>query len=79
MDPDATVRLLTAILTDQPRLVGAACIGRHELFDPICGNRAPAIPAPGTTPPDEGGTALRRVPRPDAVCERAHRSSDGSD
>ncbi len=27
--------LLTAILADQPRLVGAACCGRHELFDPI--------------------------------------------
>ncbi|PZS23005.1 MAG: hypothetical protein DLM60_03360 [Pseudonocardiales bacterium] len=35
MDPDGTVRLLSAILADQPRLSGAACIGRHEMFDPI--------------------------------------------
>ncbi len=35
VDPDGTVRLLTAILVDQPKLDGAACRGRHELFDPI--------------------------------------------
>ncbi len=35
VDPDGTVRLLIAILTGQPQLPGAACRGRHELFDPI--------------------------------------------
>ncbi|MGH3522204.1 MAG: hypothetical protein ACRDU4_05100 [Mycobacterium sp.] len=38
MDPDGTVRLLSAILTDSPRLPGAACRGRHAMFDPIRGN-----------------------------------------
>lgn len=38
MDADATLALLTAILTDTVRLTGAACIGQHELFDPVPGN-----------------------------------------
>ncbi|MGH3857962.1 MAG: WhiB family transcriptional regulator [Pseudonocardiaceae bacterium] len=38
VDREGTVRLLAAILTDQPRLPGAACRGRHALFDPIRGN-----------------------------------------
>lgn len=38
VDREATARLLSAILANQPRLPGAACIGRHELFDPIRGN-----------------------------------------
>lgn len=41
MDRYGTVRLLSAILANQPRLTGAACIGRHELFDPIRGNGDP--------------------------------------
>ncbi|MGH3824569.1 MAG: hypothetical protein ACRDRA_17305, partial [Pseudonocardiaceae bacterium] len=32
------VQLLKVILADQPRLPGAACRGRHELFDPVVGN-----------------------------------------
>ncbi|MGH3513391.1 MAG: hypothetical protein ACRDRB_14090 [Pseudonocardiaceae bacterium] len=35
VDPDGTVRLLAAILTDQPRLPGAACIGHHRTYDPL--------------------------------------------
>jgi transcription factor WhiB len=38
VDREATVRLLAAILAGQPRLPGAACRGRCELFDPIRGN-----------------------------------------
>ncbi|MGH3769027.1 MAG: hypothetical protein ACRDS0_31685 [Pseudonocardiaceae bacterium] len=34
----AVVALLEAILTDLPKLDGAACRGRHEMFDPIRGN-----------------------------------------
>ena len=32
-DADATIELLKHILTDAPALDGAACDGRHELFD----------------------------------------------
>ncbi|MGH3538130.1 MAG: hypothetical protein ACRDQJ_07470 [Pseudonocardiaceae bacterium] len=35
VDPDGTVRLLTAILADSPRLPGAACRGRHRTYDPL--------------------------------------------
>ncbi|MGH3548413.1 MAG: WhiB family transcriptional regulator [Pseudonocardiaceae bacterium] len=38
VDREGTVRLLSAILADSPRLPGAACRGRHALFDPIRGN-----------------------------------------
>ncbi|MGH3898462.1 MAG: hypothetical protein ACRDTA_09445 [Pseudonocardiaceae bacterium] len=38
MDHDGVVVLLEAILTDLPKLDGAACRGRQELFDPIRGN-----------------------------------------
>ena len=31
MDPEGTVRLLSAILADLPKLDGAACRGRHEV------------------------------------------------
>ncbi|MGH3896793.1 MAG: hypothetical protein ACRDTA_00785 [Pseudonocardiaceae bacterium] len=33
--PDGTVRLIGAILRGTPSLPGAACIGRHELFDDV--------------------------------------------
>lgn len=35
MDPDAALDLLKEILAGVPRLTGAACVGRHELFDPV--------------------------------------------
>ncbi len=38
MDPDAALDLLKEILAGVPRLPGAACIGRHEMFDPVLGN-----------------------------------------
>jgi hypothetical protein len=38
MDADATVELLREILAGVPRLPGARCIGKHELFDPVPGN-----------------------------------------
>jgi len=38
MDADAALALLKAILADSVRLPNAACVGRHELFDPIPGN-----------------------------------------
>jgi hypothetical protein len=38
MDADATPALLKQILAGTVRLTGAACIGRHELFDRIPGN-----------------------------------------
>jgi hypothetical protein len=33
VDHDGTIKLLSKILADLPRLPGAACIGRHEWFD----------------------------------------------
>jgi hypothetical protein len=38
LDADAALALLKAILADTVRLSNAACIGRHELFDPVLGN-----------------------------------------
>jgi hypothetical protein len=38
MDADATLALLKAILAGTVRLTGAACIGKHQLFDPLPGN-----------------------------------------
>ncbi|MGH3685131.1 MAG: hypothetical protein ACRDSM_08770 [Pseudonocardiaceae bacterium] len=38
VDRDGTIKLLAVILADLPKLDGAACRGRHELFDPIRGN-----------------------------------------
>ena len=38
MDADATLDLLKEILAGVPRLTGAACIERHEMFDPVLGN-----------------------------------------
>jgi hypothetical protein len=38
MDADAALALLKAILADTVRLPNAACIGRHQLFDPVSGN-----------------------------------------
>ncbi len=37
VDPDGTVRLVGAILCGTPSLPGAACRGRHELYDEIPG------------------------------------------
>lgn len=38
MDSDSALALLKAILADTVRLPGAACVGRHELFDQTPGN-----------------------------------------
>ncbi len=38
VDREASIKLLAAILTDPPWLSGAACIGRHEMFDPVPGH-----------------------------------------
>jgi WhiB family redox-sensing transcriptional regulator len=38
MDREGSIKLLSGILAGTPRLPGAACIGRHELYDPIAGN-----------------------------------------
>ena len=38
MDPDAALDLLKEILAGVPRLPGAACIGKHHMFDPVLGN-----------------------------------------
>ncbi|MGH3547873.1 MAG: hypothetical protein ACRDQU_07110 [Pseudonocardiaceae bacterium] len=35
MDPDGTVKLLSAILAGVRPLPGAKCIGRHELYDEV--------------------------------------------
>jgi hypothetical protein len=37
-DRNGVVALLAEILTDRPQLTGAACIGKHAMFDPIVGN-----------------------------------------
>ncbi|MDQ3762607.1 MAG: hypothetical protein M3460_13355 [Actinomycetota bacterium] len=37
MDRDAALRLLELILRDQQALPGAACRGRHRIFDPVEG------------------------------------------
>ncbi len=38
VDPDAALDLLKAILAGTVRLPGAACVGRHQLFDQTPGN-----------------------------------------
>ena len=38
MDADAVVALLKEILADLLRLPGAACIGKHAMFDLVIGN-----------------------------------------
>jgi hypothetical protein len=38
VDREGVVALLAEILTDRPQLTGAACIGKHAIFDPIVGN-----------------------------------------
>lgn len=40
MDAEGTIQLLKEILADQPRLLGAACVGSHQVFDPLPGNGA---------------------------------------
>ncbi|MGH3844366.1 MAG: hypothetical protein ACRDS0_23405 [Pseudonocardiaceae bacterium] len=37
MDPDGTVRLLSAILAGVRPLPGAKCVGQHELYDELHG------------------------------------------
>lgn len=34
MDPEATVALLSKVFAGLPKMDGAQCVGRHELFDP---------------------------------------------
>ncbi|MGH3823794.1 MAG: hypothetical protein ACRDRA_13340 [Pseudonocardiaceae bacterium] len=55
VDRDGAVLLLEVILFDLPRLPGANCIGRHELYDEL----------PGRPSPDEQRSAepARRGPR----------------
>ncbi|MGH3841481.1 MAG: hypothetical protein ACRDS0_08585 [Pseudonocardiaceae bacterium] len=43
VDHDGAVALLGAIFADLPNLDEAACIGRHELFDPIRAARGVAV------------------------------------
>lgn len=45
MDRDGSIKLLSTILTNIPRLTGASCIGHHRLFDPLPGNGNQAIRA----------------------------------
>jgi hypothetical protein len=33
VDPDGTIKLLSAILAGTPRLDGAACVSHHQLYD----------------------------------------------
>ncbi|MDQ2882553.1 MAG: hypothetical protein M3Y48_15475 [Actinomycetota bacterium] len=37
VDPDGTVRLLSAILAGVRPLPGASCVGHHELYDELHG------------------------------------------
>jgi hypothetical protein len=39
MDREASIKLLSTILADTVRLPGAACIGKHRMYDPIVENR----------------------------------------
>ena len=38
MDTDGALLLLQEILTDLPQLSGAACVGRHALYDELPGH-----------------------------------------
>lgn len=42
-DPDGTIKLLGVILRGLPNLTGAACHGRHELFDELTGRLSPRV------------------------------------
>jgi hypothetical protein len=42
MDADGALELLQEILADLPRFPGAACIGRHDLYDPVSGGKDPS-------------------------------------
>ncbi len=48
VDPDGTVRLVGAILRGTPSLPGAACRGRHELYNDVV-REDPATRADGVT------------------------------
>ncbi len=37
MDPEGSIKLLSAILAGMQPLPGARCVGRYELFDEVCG------------------------------------------
>ncbi len=37
MDREASIKLLSTILADTVQLPGAACLGKHHLFDPVSG------------------------------------------
>lgn len=41
VDHEGSIKLLSAIMADLPRLTGAACVDRHHLFDELSG-RGPA-------------------------------------
>lgn len=41
MDPEGTIQLLTEIVRGVPSLPGAACRGRHELYDELPAGRGP--------------------------------------
>jgi hypothetical protein len=38
MDREGSIKLLSAILADIPRLPGASCTGKRHMFDPAPGN-----------------------------------------
>ncbi|MDQ2884024.1 MAG: hypothetical protein M3Y48_23455 [Actinomycetota bacterium] len=37
MDPEGSIKLISAILAGVRRLPGASCVGRHELYDELHG------------------------------------------
>ncbi|MGH3897571.1 MAG: hypothetical protein ACRDTA_04825 [Pseudonocardiaceae bacterium] len=51
VDRDGTIKLLAVILADLPKLDGAACRGRHELFDPMSASPRPPRRSPPPAPP----------------------------
>jgi hypothetical protein len=50
MDADGALLLLREILTDLPQLSGAACVGRHALYDELPG-AAPSNASASSGPP----------------------------
>ncbi|MGH3999278.1 MAG: hypothetical protein ACRDTJ_17685 [Pseudonocardiaceae bacterium] len=66
-DADGALALLREILADLPRLPGASCVGRHELYDAMDIPGVVTRTATGTKHASEGRRVLRRVSRPSAV------------
>jgi hypothetical protein len=59
-DPDGTIRLLGAVLRGIPNLPGAACSGRHQLFD--------------TVPLEDPVTRAQRLPEAGRLCRNGTRA-----